>query len=105
MAKKFSELEKKMSPESRSRSDAEYRKLAEELPLHAIRAARELTQQQLASTLEIAQSEVSKIEHRTDLYLSTLRRFIEAMGGRLELRAVFPDKTMQIKSLEGPAGE
>ncbi len=99
MAKKFSELEKKMSPESRARSDAEYRRLAEELPLHAIRAARELTQQQLASTLEIAQSEVSKIEHRSDLYLSTLRRFIEAMGGRLELRAVFPDKTMQIKSL------
>jgi hypothetical protein len=50
-----------------------------------------MTQDQLAATLEIAQGDVSKIEHRTDIYLSTLRRYIEAMGGELKIVASFPD--------------
>jgi signal transduction histidine kinase len=50
-----------------------------------------MTQEQLAQTLEMAQGDVSKLEHRTDLYLSTLRRYIEAMGGELKIVASFPD--------------
>jgi transcriptional regulator with XRE-family HTH domain len=61
------------------------------MPLHQLRAARRFTQQQLAATLDISQTAVSQLEQRTDMYLSTLRNFIEAMGGTLELRAVFFD--------------
>ena len=90
MAKKFEELLKKMSPESRARSDKEYERLLAEMPLQQLRAARELTQQQMATLLEVNQSEISRIEKRTDMYLSTLASYIRAMGGVLEVRAVFP---------------
>jgi DNA-binding XRE family transcriptional regulator len=90
MAKNFRELEKKMSPELRARSDKEYERLLAEMPLQQLRAARELTQQQMAELLEVHQSEISKIEKRTDMYLSTLASYVRAMGGVLELRAVFP---------------
>jgi hypothetical protein len=43
---------------------------------------------------------VSKIEHRTDIYLSTLAGYVEALGGKLEIRAVFPDREMQITQFE-----
>ena len=62
-----------------------------ELPLFELRRARELSQQDLAQVLGATQPEVSKIEHRTDLYVSTLRRYIEALGGQLEITARFPD--------------
>ena len=88
---KFSELRAQMSPEAR----AEARRLADEdlkeMPLHELRAARHLTQQQLAKSLDMTQAAVSQLEQRTDVYLSTLENFVEAMGGRLEMYAVFPD--------------
>jgi hypothetical protein len=90
MAKKFEELRKKMSPERRARNQQETERLLAEMPLQQLRAARELTQQQMATLLEVNQSEVSRIEKRTDMYLSTLASYIQAMGGKLELRAVFP---------------
>ncbi len=90
MAKKFSELRSKMSPAARAASEREFRRLVEEMPLRQLRAARALTQESLANTLGVRQSEISKIEKRTDLYLSTLASYIRAMGGELELRAVFP---------------
>lgn len=61
------------------------------MPLHELRRARELSQVALAEALDATQPEISKIEHRTDLYVSTLRRYIEAMGGRLDIVAHFPD--------------
>ena len=61
------------------------------MPLEELRAARQLTQQQLAKLLKKDQSAISKLERRTDMYLSTLREFVKAMGGDLEIRAVFPD--------------
>ena len=93
---KYSELRARMSPEAR----AEARRLANEdlksMPIHELRAARRLTQQQLARTLDMSQAAVSQIESRTDMYLSTLENFIEAMGGRLELYAVFPDGKVKL---------
>ena len=93
---KFSELRAKMSPEAR----AEARRLAdkdlEEMPLHELRAARHLTQQQLAQTLDMTQAAVSQLEQRTNIYLSTLENFVEAMGGRLEMYAVFPDGRVKL---------
>ena len=67
------------------------RKMIAEMPLQNLRAAREMTQQNLAKLLGVNQSEVSKIERRTDMYVSTLRSYVRAMGGDLEIRAVFPD--------------
>src|SRR5271154_2110768 len=93
---KWSELESKMSPEAR----AEARRLADEdlkkMPLHELRAARHLTQQQLAQTLDMTQAAVSQLEKRTDIYLSTLENFVEAMGGHLEMYAVFPDGRVRL---------
>jgi len=59
-----------------------------------------MTQVKLAEALGVNQGEVSKIEHRTDIYLSTLAEYVEALGGRLEIRAVFPDREMRITQFE-----
>jgi transcriptional regulator with XRE-family HTH domain len=80
-----------MSPNARRESDREYARLTREMPLGKLRAARELTQENLAKILHVNQSEISKIERRADMYVSTLASYVEAMGGALEIRAVFPD--------------
>jgi DNA-binding XRE family transcriptional regulator len=107
MAKKFSELRRKMPVEAREENEREARRLLAEMPLHQLRAAQKMTQQQLAALLEVNQSEVSKIEKRTDMYLSTLASYITAMGGTLELRAVFPHgeavRITQFEALNEPA--
>jgi transcriptional regulator with XRE-family HTH domain len=109
MAKKFAELRAKMSSGARAESEREYRRMVEEMPLRRLRAARALTQENLASVLHVRQSEVSKIERRTDMYLSTLASYIKAMGGILEVRAAFPDgevvKISQFESLTEPSPE
>jgi transcriptional regulator with XRE-family HTH domain len=108
MAKKFSELRAKMSPAAKEESEREFRRLVEEMPLQKLRAARSLTQENLARILNVNQSEVSKIENRADVYVSTLASYIEAMGGRLEIHAVFPDggdvKINQFEELRAKAG-
>ena len=60
--------------------------------LAELRRARAHTQTQLARNLNVSQAQVSRIEHQTDLYLSTLQSYLEALGGRLELVAVFDDE-------------
>ena len=90
MARKFSELEAKMSPEARARSHAEAQRILKEMALDELREALSLTQQQLAETMGMAQASVSKIVRGRDMYLSTLDKFIHAMGGELEVRVVFP---------------
>jgi len=69
------------------------------LHLAELRKARQLTQVELAKRLGIAQSEVSRIEHRTDMHLSTLGNAIEAMGGRLRLIADFGDDAIELTQL------
>jgi len=66
--------------------------IAEEMSLRELRKARERSQQAVGEILAINQAAVSKIERRTDMYVSTLRSFIEAMGGELEIIARFPDR-------------
>jgi len=73
--------------------------------LAQMRNARRLTQTQLASALGVSQAQVSRIESQADLYLSTLRGYVQAMGGELELRAVFSDEqtvTISIADLRSP---
>ena len=103
MAKKFSERVARMSPESRARSDALYRPLLAEMPLQELRKALDLTQQQVAASLGINQVAISKMEGQTDRYVSTLRRFVEAMGGELRIVARFPQGTVEISQFQREA--
>lgn len=98
MARKFAELREGMSPRSRARSDAKARKMLSALPLHELRRARGLSQQQLAELLKVQQPSIAKLEKRTDMYISTLRSHIEAMGGRLEVVARFPEGSVRISN-------
>jgi DNA-binding XRE family transcriptional regulator len=96
MAPNFKELRAKMSPESRAKSEAMAREMLASMPLDELRAARHLTQEHLAALLGIKQASISKMERRTDMYIGTLSKFIEAMGGTLEIRACFPDGSVRI---------
>ena len=105
MARKFKELRDKMSAEAIQAGEATYRQLKASMALEELRDARRMTQQELAQTLNVDQSAVSKLEHRTDMYVSTLRRCIAAMGGELQIRAVFPAGTVMISQFERLASE
>jgi transcriptional regulator with XRE-family HTH domain len=84
----------------RAKVTARARKLiAEETALRHLRQARELTQQSMANMLHIDQASISKIESRSDMLLSTLRSYVEAMGGSLRLVAEFPDGIAELSSL------
>lgn len=96
MAKKFSDLRAKMNPEAQKRAAAMAQTLVAEMPLNALRQARCLSQKMLAELLQVQQPSIAKIEKRTDMYLSTLRSLIEAMGGELDVVARFPDGTVKI---------
>ena len=100
MARKFSELRSKMSPAARVKSEREFRRLIKAMPLHKLREARRLTQVSLAEVMGVTQSEVSKIERRADVYVSTLASYIEAMGGKMEISAAFPDGIAKINQFE-----
>jgi hypothetical protein len=67
------------------------RLIAEEMTLRELRQARARSQQKIGRALHINQAAVSKLERRTDMYVSTLRSYIEAMGGELDIIARFPD--------------
>ncbi len=103
MAKNFSELTKNFSPERRARIDARKAELRPEMDLAELRQALALTQSALAETLGVGQAEVSKIEQRTDAFVSTLRRFVQALGGELEINAVFPGHKIAITNFSGLA--
>ena len=84
---------KELSPGRRKKIDSRAAELAaEEMTLRELRQARKLTQVRMAKSLRITQDGVSRLERRTDLLLSTLRKSIEAMGGSLFLIAEFPDR-------------
>ena len=99
MARNFDELRAKMSPERQARVAARVKAELELMPLHQLRNARQMTQTRLAELLEMDQGNISKLEQRTDMYLSTLRSYVEAMGGALEIRAIFPDGVVKIDLL------
>lgn len=96
MAKPFSNLRDKMSPERQLRNREVAERMMKEMPLYELRQARRLSQQRMAELLEVGQSAISKMERRTDMYLSTLRSYVEAMGGELIVQATFPDGVVRI---------
>jgi DNA-binding XRE family transcriptional regulator len=93
MAVNVNDKIKKLSPAQRKRVDARAAELvAEEMTLRELRHARKLTQVRMAKALGITQDSVSRLEKRSDLLLSTLRKTVKAMGGNLSLVAEFPDR-------------
>ncbi len=92
----FSELTKDITPERRERIDEMKRELLAEMPLHELRRARAMTQRDLARTLNVNQPAVSKLEQRADVYVSSLRSYVEAVGGKLKIVAEFPEGEVAI---------
>jgi DNA-binding XRE family transcriptional regulator len=90
---------KELSPAQCEKVEARAAELiAEEMTLRELRHARKLTQVKMAKTLGVTQDSVSRIEKRSDLLLSTLRKTVEAMGGNLSLVAEFPDRAPVVLS-------
>ena len=100
MTKPFSNLIEKMSPRNQERIRKRTVELSREMALQELRQAMELTQQQIAGTLQMNQAAVSKLEHQSDMYISTLRRFLSAMGGELRIVASFPECDVVISQFE-----
>ncbi len=88
-------------PESQKRVEERIKAAMVEMPLAELRQARKITQQQIADTLKIKQASVSKMESQTDMYISTMRKYIQAMGGELEIMAKFPEGNVKVDTFEG----
>jgi len=104
----FSELTKNFSPERKARTEAKVRMLKAEMPLAELRQARDRSQEELARELKVRQPAVAKLEKRADMYVSNLRRYVEALGGSLEITARFAEGTVSITNfsdLENSRGE
>lgn len=98
MANKFAALRAKMSPAAQAQALEQAEKMLAEMPLHELRRARGLSQKMLAEALHVQQPSIAKLEKRADMYISTLRSHIEAMGGQLEVIARFPDGAIKISN-------
>jgi DNA-binding transcriptional regulator YiaG len=87
----WADIKARVKPATRARIESEARRLSEHLHLSQLRKAKGLTQEAMAELLGVSQAEVSKMERRSELYIGTLKKFIEAMDGKLVLAARFPD--------------
>ena len=103
MAHNWKDIRRKLSPQQEEETRQYVKSVVESVSLNQLREARSLTQANLASILGINQGSVSKMEKRTDMYISTLRSFIQAMGGQLQIKAVFPEGEVQIEQFENVA--
>ena len=102
MARKWREFRKQRSTEREASIQERISRESARInyTLAQLRTARNYTQARLAEVLDRPQNAVSKVEHRADVYISTLRSYIEAMGGRLEIRALFPDAEVVITQFQ-----
>lgn len=100
MAKPFKLLREHMPPAAQRKAVARTRALLQKMKLAELRQARQLSQEQMAELLNIKQASISKLERRTDMYISTLRSFIRGMGGELEITARFPEGSIKIRQFE-----
>jgi transcriptional regulator with XRE-family HTH domain len=91
MARNFKELQEKIDPATRADNTQRVREELQRMALEELRSARQLTQSDMSEMLNVPQSSISRIEQRADMYLSTLRNYIHAVGGELRIQAVFPD--------------
>ncbi|MBI4544389.1 MAG: XRE family transcriptional regulator [Gemmatimonadetes bacterium] len=101
MARKYSELRAKLPRKIQDRAERQARVLLADMALPQLRASRGVTQEELARRLGLRQSNVSAMERRLDVHVSTLCDLVEALGGKLELIARFPDGDVRIDQFEG----
>jgi transcriptional regulator with XRE-family HTH domain len=94
----FKQLTKGFSEARQARIAGRLSELKIEMALHELRQARERSQEDLARELGVGQPAVAKLERRTDMYVSNLRRYIEALGGSLEITARFPEGSVSINN-------
>jgi DNA-binding XRE family transcriptional regulator len=97
MPRNFKELQARMPRRARVRSERAAKKMISEMGLAQLRAAMDLTQESLADTLNVKQASISKMERRSDMYISTLSKVIEAMGGELQIIAKMPNGKVEIR--------
>jgi DNA-binding XRE family transcriptional regulator len=97
MAAKWREVRRTHPPEVEDVIRQRVKDAAGVMTLYQLREARKLTQVSLAKVLEVNQGAVSRMEKRTDMYLSTLRSYIQAMGGQLQVKAIFPEGEVEIE--------
>jgi len=100
MTKKFAELKSRMPDDSRVRVEARVKATLQEMALNELRQARGLSQKALAEKLKVQQPSIAKLESRTDMYISTLREHIRALGGELDIVARFPEGDVSIKTFK-----
>jgi DNA-binding XRE family transcriptional regulator len=100
MTHKWRDIRRTLSPEQEEETRQYVKSVVQAVSLNQLREARSLTQANLAKVLGVNQGSVSKMEKRTDMYVSTLRSFIQAMGGQLQIKAVFPEGEVQIEQFE-----
>jgi len=103
MSKKFSDLRTKMSPEAQARSAARAEGMILEMRLQELRKSRKVTQVQVAEAMGVEQTAISKLERRSDMYLSTVYEYVKALGGELKLVASFPEGDIPVQSFESQA--
>jgi hypothetical protein len=96
---KWNDLKHKASPEVRAKLQREARAELQRIGFDKLRQARQQTQVAVAERLRVGQGSISRIENQSDFLLSTLKEYIGALGGQLELRAIFPDGDFVIESL------
>jgi len=89
-----------MSPEAQSRAAARAEAMLVEMQLQELRKARNVTQVEVARAMNVEQASISKLERREDMYVSTLREYVRALGGELRLVASFPDADIQVHPFE-----
>lgn len=99
MAKNWKQVRRTLSPDREARIKDKVQAELGRIPLTEMRKARALTQERLADILQVNQAAISKLEKRSDMYLSTLRSYVEAMGGHLDVRAIFPDGEVVLEHL------
>lgn len=100
MAKSFKNLRDKMSPRAQDLSKSIATDLRHEIRLTELRSALGVSQEELGQLLKKKQAAISRFERRSDMHISTLREFITALGGRLEIIASFPDGSYHISQFE-----
>lgn len=96
MRRKFREYYDALPVDRRARIEAEVDRFEAEMRLRELRNARDLSQADVAQSLDTDQGNVSRLEQQADMYVSTLRRYLEALGGTLEIVAHFPDRDVRI---------
>jgi DNA-binding transcriptional regulator YiaG len=100
MTKPYELLRKKMSKKSLKASAAKTQKMLNEISaLKDLRMAMQMSQKQLAAALSVDQANISQIENRTDMLISTLHNYITALGGELDIIARFPEGEVHITQL------